>query len=217
MVKRQRILCVILFNILLGMALLLTPPIQTTATVTSTPAVAELEVISFETYDLVAGPAHMSAHLAPDGEQFIYFGTQERSCIYRFGISDCTRLDDALEFKYKDKASVQWSPDSRFIAFSQSEGRPDIWLVDAITGGAVNLTGAQFIESRDRNTLPQWSEDSKSLLFVHYPGTEAGEFGPPVLFTITRSRSELKEVIPLADHFFEGVVPGGSVGNSLPA
>ncbi len=64
--------------------------------------------------------------------------------------------------------SVAWSPDSTWIAFEGTSGaHSDIYILDVVTGDAVNLTNDLFSDHE-----PAWSPDSRSIVFHSDRGGE---------------------------------------------
>lgn len=63
----------------------------------------------------------------------------------------------------------QWSPDGRYLAFTQNTGTAiELWAIDLASGNACKIPGALL-----NDTLPgtrfQWMPDSKSILYCGFP------------------------------------------------
>jgi dipeptidyl aminopeptidase/acylaminoacyl peptidase len=174
--------------------------------VTPTPfPVDQYTVLSVTDYDLMAGPGATSAYLAPDGERFAHF-TREQICVYTAPgeLPLCVTGDERL--RGIDLETVRWSPDSRYLAFTQEFFQtfrdPDLWVLDTNTGDLRNLTDddTDRVPLLDPNAdwgnvdlLPRWSGDSARILFLRYSGG-GGEVNPPELFTIAPDGSDLRRV-----------------------
>lgn len=182
--------------------------VATIPTSAQDPDTDDLTVVATFDIDLLAGPINTAAYLAPDGERFAYHRDNE-ICIYTIQgeIERCTALDDQI--RHIDLETVRWSPDSRYLAFTNEFFRtfndPDLWIIDTQTGELLNLTDDQFDGSAvfsDGNplidVLPVWSADGSRLLFARY--TPNGDsFNAADLFTIAPDGSDLQQVGTLAN------------------
>ncbi len=94
--------------------------------------------------DLIAGPGRSAAFLAPDGSRFAYLKANGL-CLYSLAgeQGDCVSLDRDIHI---DAETVQWSPDSTKLAFSENFlitfRDSDIWLYDIATNTLKDLTPA---------------------------------------------------------------------------
>lgn len=121
-------------------------------------------------------PTRGAAHLSPDGQRVAH-ADGDRLCVYAItgGAPVCAAPAIAL-----DPRSVQWSPDSTRLAFTEDFFRrldePDIWTMDTATGATGNLTddGEERARLADAewaapaDVSPLWSPDGSEILFVRY-------------------------------------------------
>lgn len=84
-----------------------------------------------------------------------------------------------------DLRDAAWSPDSKHVAFTDDYFRlfvePDVWVVDATTGEATDLTddgvtggGFQPNPKGEYDLYPSWSQDGRSIRFARQAGTSRG-------------------------------------------
>ncbi len=182
-----------------------------TATPTPTPVNwSNVQVASTTDIDLMAGPGATSAFLAPDGEHFAH-RAGDTFCLYT-GTSkgNCIELGD--EFSSMDSESPRWSPDSRYLAFTEDFFRTfndsDIWVWDTVSNelhdltddgtGRLNPAGDNW---KDVDLLPHWLPDGR-LLFLRYNRLE-GQIYPPEIYTINADGSGLEKLgtIQLSDPY----------------
>lgn len=141
--------------------------------------------------DLIAGPLATTAALAPDGSRFAYYKDKEW-CLYTLDgeKGDCVALQDDISI---DLESVRWSPDSTKLTFSENFfitfRDSDIWLWDTIANSLTDLTPTayrelNFFSNDDPDAIftvdvaPQWSADSRSIVFVRYQFRETDDAQP---------------------------------------
>ncbi|MEZ4669391.1 MAG: hypothetical protein R3E39_15910 [Anaerolineae bacterium] len=139
--------------------------------------------------DLLAGPARYSAYLAPDGSQFAYFSANSL-CSYTLDgeKQNCFDFDDTDVDV--DLETVQWSPDSTRLVFSEpfliKFRDSNIWMYDTTTGqltdlsqdptrGKGNLLTNPNNETYTIDLVPQWAADGHSVYFVRYVFTKPQE------------------------------------------
>ena len=174
-----------------------TPMAQPTQTAPSTAATIEnfdashLTVAGTTDIDLLAGPTGTSAYLAPDGSRFAYF-KQKKICLYAGDQQqNCIDLSDKLS--NIDSETIRWSPDSRYIAFTEEFFRsfrdPDIWVLDTTDMTATDLTddGVKNIEISDNDwknidVFPRWTQDDQ-IIFLRY-GRSSGQITSPEIHRI---------------------------------
>ncbi len=148
-------------------------PVPTTKLTPTNPPVTSLKVVSV---DELAIPTTGIAYLSPDGK-LIAWADKTDLCIY----SSAGQKQKCFTAKQSiDSYSIRWSPDSMFLTFTEDFFRdlnePDIWVMEAATGTATDLTedGQAILKFTDLSKAefidlqPSWSADSKSLLFIRY-------------------------------------------------
>lgn len=134
--------------------------------------------------DKIAGPASMSALVAPDGTKYAYINPRD-FCIFSLEEEElgCVNIEVVRGLDVK---SVRWSPDSRYLAFTEDFLRrfvdSDIWLVDTEELSLVNLTN-DFVDRLEisdaawggnQDFSPIWLADGR-LAFFRLNRTD-GEF-----------------------------------------
>jgi hypothetical protein len=157
-----------------------TPEPGATATPVVTP---EGLLLTVGSYFPIPGAGQGAIAVSPDGRQAaVTDGTS--LCVYRITTGKVRACVDgaAAGIRFFDQNSVAWSPDSRFIAFSElflGDGAgddSDIWRFDPDTGELFALTsddasgavadlvaaGATF----SSDTSPAWSLDGSTVYFV---------------------------------------------------
>lgn len=164
--------------------------------------VSTINVVSTTEIDLVAGPGNSSAQLAPDGEQFVY-AAANNLCLYE-KTTEIRCVDTEVYELRIDPETIRWSPDSRYVAFTEDFFRyfhePDIWLWDTTTDtlrnltddGTIRLTFAGFEGNID--LLPTWLPDG-TLMFLRYPNRAGSDMVmPPEIYTIALDGGSLTQV-----------------------
>lgn len=162
--------------------------------------VSTISVVDTTEVDLVAGPARTAAYLAPNGR--VYAHLAQALCIYQGAEQQsCVELPEDL--KSLDLESVRWSPDSRYLTFTENFFiffvDPDIWLWDTETGELRDLTD----DGSDRSLLtsdtwknidvtPDWLPDGR-IIFLRYNRIN-GENLPPELYAIAPDGSDLERL-----------------------
>lgn len=174
--RRLSLICILL---MFTLVLLITPARAAEWTVEATPL------------DLVAGPMGTAALLAPDGSGFAYFRNHEL-CLYTLSgeKGNCITFNKDVHI---DVETLQWSPDSKKIAFSEdfliTFRDSDIWLYDTETNTVKDLTPnanreKKLISNSDPKVIftvdliPQWSSDSLSIYFIRYAFSTTKEARP---------------------------------------
>lgn len=172
--------------------------------------VDSLEVVGTTEFDLMAGPGNTAAYLAPDGERFVYLA-DERLCLYAQDAPEphCVDLDDTLNgLDPLDPETIVWSPDSRYIAFSENFFiyliDADIWVWDTTTSAVQNLTddGVTRLEIggddwKNIDVTPTWLEDGR-ILFLRYNSVDE-ETVLPEIKVIASDGSGLEQLGTLED------------------
>lgn len=108
-----------------------------------------------------------SAALSPDGaEVAITTNLTGRTNLWKFSAEGSW----PVQFVQSDdrQAEPAWSPDSRWIAFSQDKGGNelyDVYVISRDGGAPVNLTNTP--EIREQN--PVWSHDGKTIVCIYKP------------------------------------------------
>lgn len=183
--------------------------------ITSTPTpvpfdASQLEVISRFELDLIGGPANRIAVLAPDGTKFVYHDGQ--LCIYSIqGLRGvCSQvLRDDLRIAI-DTESIRWSPDGRYVAFSEDSLRTfrdsDIWVMDTVSGSVRSYTPDP---NRDKRLMrdndveftwdinPQFAANSRTIYFLRYQFTGSAGNAAPTIFSVDVESSEVTRVTGL--------------------
>lgn len=184
----------------------------TAATATPSPAaptpepidVDSLEVVGTYEFELMAGPGNTGAYLAPDGERFVYLNGEEM-CLYLKDAEDperCVEYRDTL--RGLDPESIVWSPDSRYIAFTENFFiylvDADIWVWDTTTDAFQDLTddgdyrveiGADVWKGID--VTPTWLDDGR-IVFLRYGTVAADDVIRPEVYAIAPDGSGLEKL-----------------------
>lgn len=147
-----------------------TPPAAAQATVATATPLAFL-------------PTAGGALLSPNGERIAFTDRDRRICVYATtgGTPTCATPPKAI-----DTRSLQWSPDSTRLAFTenflQRLDDPDIWVLDAVTGTLADLTDdgpddtgtdARSTQGKAIDLAPQWTADGSHITFLRYIGLDA--------------------------------------------
>ena len=181
-------------------------------TATPTPTVVDwsnVTLASATEIDLRAGPGRTGAFLAPDGEKFAYLD-DNTLCLYEGETKgNCVDLEDQV--RGLDDESIRWSPDSRYLTFTENFlvmfVDSDIWMWDTVENTLTDLTQ----DNRDEvpitgddwdgvDLAPDWTPDGR-ILFLRYSRT-GGQFMPANIFTVTvDGEEEQLGTIHLTDPF----------------
>jgi hypothetical protein len=181
------------------------------------PAASSLTIVDTHELDLPFGDAYLS----PDGERIAtYAGTE--LCIYTADGDQEGCAADELEL---DPNSIRWSPDSSRLAYTENYfvylTEPDIWVLDADSVEATNLTddGGEPHEvniideaessGADIDTTPMWVDDS-TIRFIR----GAGDDQPVAVMEISTAGGDPEEVGTLDTTAPPGAVAYGSDGGS---
>jgi WD40 repeat protein len=212
-------------------SLTVAPTTVATTTAASTtappPTAATLDVskASATVKDLPFLKGVRDAFLSPDGSLVAVIDAPNKQiCFYTIAGQKqvCSPFSLALDFN-----SVVWSPDSRYLAYTenfvQNFNDPDIWLLEVATGTATDLTEDNTTKIQLGkptpgvtvgliDQLPVFTPDSKRLLFLRYPED------PPItpqLFSIDLPGGkpvkigEFEQSVGLANTFGYAISPDG--------
>jgi dipeptidyl aminopeptidase/acylaminoacyl peptidase len=194
-------------------ALTATAQAQTLAlTATPPPAPVDWSNVSLASsteIDLAAGPGRTAAYLAPDGEKFAYLDDSSL-CVYEGETQgNCIELEDQI--RRMDEESVRWSPDSRYLTFTENFlvmlVDADVWVWDTVENTLTDLTDDGLDEigfTEDDWTgidlAPDWMPDGR-ILFLRYSRI-AGQFMPADIYAVSIDGQEEKlGTIQLSDPF----------------
>lgn len=166
---------------------------------TTTAATLDVSRASATAKDLPFLKGVRDAFLAPNGSLVAVVDTANKQfCFYTIAGEKqaCSPIKLSVDFN-----SVVWSPDSRYLAYTENFVQflqdPDIWLVEAASGKATDLTEDNVTKYQlgqptpgtqkgDLDQLPVFSPDSKKLLFLRYPAD-----------------------VPITPHLYSIELPGG--------
>lgn len=163
-----------------------------------------LEVIGTTEFELIAGPGNRAAFLAPDGKRFVYLNRDRAMCLYMRDADTPERCVDYGEpIGRIDLESIVWSPDSRYVTFTENFFiylvDADIWVWDTTTNALQNLTddGDNRIEMgedtwKSIDVAPTWLEDGR-ILFMRYSRVN-DENQPPEILVIAPDGSGLEQL-----------------------
>lgn len=163
-----------------------------------------MEVVSTTEFELIAGPGNRAAFLAPNGERFVYLNRDRQMCLYLRDADTPERCVDYAEpISRIDMESIVWSPDSRYVTFTENFFiylvDADIWVWDTTTDVLQNLTddGDNRIEMgedtwKSIDVAPTWLKDGR-ILFLRYSRVN-DENLPPEIFVIAPDGSGLEQL-----------------------
>lgn len=167
--RRQLILALV---VIIGLAL--AAPLAAQAQTAPTTDYENLIVVEVKELDITA----TAAYLSPDGQRIAALRGTRDLAIYDAEGNELLSVDLREAGLAPDPNSIRWSPDSTRLTMTENFFRnfiePDIWVMDASTGKATNLTDDQ--ETRYRpgqpanalDVLPAWTPDSKRLYFIRF-------------------------------------------------
>ena len=103
---------------------------------------------------------------APDGKQIAFVGDRKSIYTYNFETKKLTQVTDGKDQpEMHGDISFEWSPDSRWIAFSYTPNKhapfSDVGLVKASGGAVVNLTNTGYFSN-----LGGWVMGGNAILFT---------------------------------------------------
>ena len=140
----------------------------------------QIDVAKVKIAATVPIPVHGLTVLSPDGRKVLNAGAGEGVCAVDVDGGKKVCLDAAAKVAF-DPLYATWSPDSTRIAFTDDYFRdfhePDIWVMDASTGKATDLTDDGVVKNPIQNTdpkeqldlFPSWSADGKKIRFARRP------------------------------------------------
>ena len=120
--------------------------------------------------------------ISPDGRR-VFAAQNSKACVSDpdGGHQACATAEVSV-----DTSRAVWSPDSTHVAYTDDFYRqfrdPDIWVLDAATGKATDLTDdgvTKIVPGKadpkaNYDLLPSWSADSKSIRFARQSGEDTG-------------------------------------------
>jgi hypothetical protein len=135
---------------------------------------SNLEVSDVREISVQNGEIHS---MSPDGKLILSLDDEK---MYFYETSTMDEVEDVSlrDVHGLDKGSIQWSPNSKFITFTQDFYKlmiePDIYVVDIENGDIDNITDdgvdkVSFTEANDEaklDILPVWTKDSKNIMFT---------------------------------------------------
>jgi Tol biopolymer transport system component len=200
-----------------------TPEVPETPTVVPTPAGLELEIGDFKPFP-GATPGVM--YPSPDGRQ-VAIVSSESLCAYRVTTGKrraCVDVEGS-NIVGIDPNSIAWSPDSRYILFSEAFAatddqsvESDIWRFDPDAKDVTDLTADQLVgpigdlqaagEAFNADTSPAWSPDGSQIFFER--SNWNGTSWTTVISGMNADGSGIFQVVKVDDGA-AGAVPSGTL------
>lgn len=131
--------------------------------------------------DFKNSPPAFGAVLSPDGKS-VALHSSGTLCIYAVtgDKKTCLESNDPQLAQGVDATSLQWSPDSKQLIFTENFFlfflHPDVWIMDVESGKVRFLTGDGKPHALDikkkpldlaLNLVPHWSKDGKTIFFLN--------------------------------------------------
>jgi len=171
--------------------------------------VMDVDIVDFDSDDFALTKNSMFFP-SPDGKKIAVF-YPKIICIFAADGDELGCQEFPERLASVDFHSVQWSPDSKMIVFTENFYRymfePDLWLLDVDAMSLNNLTddGIEKEALGKQNALfdifPQWIEDGKKIAFLRMLLEEEEN----VLCWMDPLRGEVEEAIKLPYKVIDGI------------
>lgn len=124
--------------------------------------------------------------ISPDGRKMIVTtgGSNMIPPVMYLAVFDGTAISNPVKLHAGGNAA--WSPDGKSIAFVQSFGHNQIFIINADGSGLVSLTSNEYFAYD--NSFPAWSPDGKKIVF----SSDRGEDGNSSIYIMNSDGTEPK-------------------------
>lgn len=175
-------------------------------------AVTSWSVESSVVTELDTGTRGNLVLLSPDGERLAHIA-RRTLCLYTIDLQPeaCVELD---ERSMPDIGTMRWSPDGRYIAFSEETYirlvDSSIWLVDTLEADVFAVTEPSFarlpVGTEETwppiDLYPVWGPDDDTLYFIRWPASDDPPTAPLWLYRFDGLDSDPVEVAQLHEFGF---------------
>lgn len=134
---------------------------------------------------------------SPDGQKIAWFS--DESGEYQLMIADQSGILPAKSYSIPNKKFYfrpEWSPDSKYIAFTDTDY--NLWYIDVATG-ALKLVDTDRLAHPNRTLNPSWSPDSK---WIAYAQIQDNQFKAIKVYNLESAKSTL-----IADALADAIDP----------
>ncbi|MBD5186207.1 MAG: peptidase S41 [Bacteroidales bacterium] len=104
--------------------------------------------------------------ISPDGKKMIYLRDRSKIMVRDLASGTERQLTDGSQYPQRDGGfTIEWAPDSRWVALDIVDRRHDpyydVAILDTETGEMINLTNSGYFDM-----MPHWVMDGKAILFA---------------------------------------------------
>ncbi len=123
---------------------------------------------------------------SPDGQKIAWFS--DESGEYQLMIADQSGITPAKSFPIPNKKFYfrpEWSPDSKYIAFTDTDY--NLWYID-VASGTLKLVDTDKLAHPNRTLNPSWSPDSK---WIAYAQIQDNQFKAIKVYNLETAKSTM--------------------------